>query len=205
MLAIWAGNRLHIGKVRLSSWQRQHWRWPYSNPFLHASAVCFLVLIHQTAMRDLGLNWGHWTTGSASVIFGTAVLFGGVVVATNSSTQKKLQVHFPGWSTILFQGLWVPVAEELFWRGYFQAQVGLWLTALVFGIVHASNPGTLASRVGGALYAGVLGLSFGYLRWSSGGIIAIILLHSFLNVLNHVTDKNSKLAPTRYSTPNAVP
>lgn len=188
MAGIYGLKSVRIGGISLQDWQRQRWEWNFLGPALQVAAVFVLLLTQQVRPQQLGLTFGHWTIGPWLIVVAVLVIFGGVIVLSNRRlTTKALLVHFPGWSTILFQGLFVPVAEELFWRGYFQPRVGIWIAAATFGVIHALNPGNATQRLGGVLYAGVLGLVFGYLRLITGGIVAGILLHAFVNLLNHFT------------------
>ncbi len=191
---------VRIDAMSLQEWQQRRWGWNFLSPTLHVVAVLVLLSAHAVLPHQLGLTVGHWATAPLAIVTAVVVIFGGAIVLSNRHpTTKALSVRFPGWSTTLYQGLFVPIAEELFWRGYFQAQVGIWIAAATFGVAHASNPGTATHRLGGVLYAGTLGILFGYLRLSTGGIVAGILLHAFVNVLNHCTLPDLAAAPSSKS------
>lgn len=190
---------IRIRGESLHDWQRRHFGWNYIAPFSHYVVVIIILLVNQTRWGALGVKWGHWTVVS-STVFGLTLLFFGAAIVVSNSNSGRLIIRFPGWSTLLFQGLYIPIGEELFWRGYFQLSAGLWMSAVAFGLLHALNQGSVQKRLGGALYAGILGLVFGYLRVTTGGIIAGVILHSAFNVLNHLTHLRNKPVSLALST-----
>jgi membrane protease YdiL (CAAX protease family) len=73
------------------------------------------------------------------------------------------------------------VGEELLFRGAMQDAVGMWLTILVFGLLHGGTDRllwgwTVFALLGGAIFAGVFALS--------GSLFAPILTHATINGLN---------------------
>lgn len=178
---------IRVRRMSLLEWQRLHFGWNYIGSLFNYVAVIAVLFAGQVRFAELGIRWGKWSIDPVGVSCFTLLFFGSVIVLSNYQSTKRLLIHFPGWSTLLFQGIYIPIGEELFWRGYLQQSVGLWLSVVAFGLLHALNDGPVHKRFAGALYAGVLGLVFGVLRLTTGGIVAGVILHGALNVINHVT------------------
>ena len=178
---------LPVQGMSLHEWQAKRLGWNYVSAFSHYIAIIAILLTFQFRFTELGLKWGKWSTLPIGIFYFTLLLFGSVIVLSNYQATKRLVIRFPGWSTLFFQGIYVPIGEELFWRGYLQPEVGLWLSAAAFGLIHALEQQPVRTRLAAALYAGILGLIFGLLRMMTGGIVAGVILHGVLNVTNHVT------------------
>ncbi|PIE35781.1 hypothetical protein CSA56_02835 [candidate division KSB3 bacterium] len=68
-------------------------------------------------------------------------------------------------------------AEEFFFRGVLQAQIGIWLASLVFGLVHIwSKPAIIYG-----VYTALIGLLFGGLYLWIGNLWSPILAHMVNN------------------------
>jgi membrane protease YdiL (CAAX protease family) len=65
------------------------------------------------------------------------------------------------------------VAEEIFFRGVLQANIGIWLASVVFGLAHIWKK----SAIFYGIYATMLGLLFGGLYVWSGSLWVPILAH----------------------------
>jgi membrane protease YdiL (CAAX protease family) len=63
------------------------------------------------------------------------------------------------------------LGEEIFFRGVLQPAIGLLLSSLLFGLLHAIN-------LGYALYATLMGLYLGVLYYASGGLVLPIVTHA---------------------------
>ncbi|SFM37237.1 CPBP family intramembrane glutamic endopeptidase [Halopseudomonas yangmingensis] len=86
------------------------------------------------------------------------------------------------WLTVV----WVPLAEELIFRGWlFQGlrhtRAGMWLalpaSSLIFALLHSFY------SPGGMLVIGLLGLGLGWLRWYSTSLWPCVLGHALYNAL----------------------
>lgn len=73
------------------------------------------------------------------------------------------------------------VGEELLFRGFLMNETGLWVSSLVFGIVHVPpNRNWLAWPV----FAAAMGLLLGWLCLASNTLIWAMVLHAGINYLN---------------------
>jgi membrane protease YdiL (CAAX protease family) len=82
---------------------------------------------------------------------------------------------------VLALALLSSVGEEMLFRGAMQPSLGLWITSLVFALLHIPPrrkywPWTLT--------AGVMGLCFGLLTLHSGSIAGAVVAHFIINYLN---------------------
>ncbi|MEZ4265068.1 MAG: type II CAAX endopeptidase family protein [Myxococcota bacterium] len=73
------------------------------------------------------------------------------------------------------------VGEEVLFRGAIQPFLGLWLTALIFGLLHG---GTMRRFRGWVVFAILAGLLFGALAQFTGDLLAPILCHFTVNYFN---------------------
>jgi len=73
------------------------------------------------------------------------------------------------------------LGEELLFRSFLTPLVGLWPAALLFGLLHQVRG---PSRWVWALWAFVVGLSFGALFAATGSIVGPILAHALVNGTN---------------------
>jgi membrane protease YdiL (CAAX protease family) len=83
--------------------------------------------------------------------------------------------HLATWHMALL-ALAAGVGEELLFRGALQPRVGLALTALVFGLLHALTPLYL-------VLAGIFGLYLGWLQARSGSLLVPILAHALYDAV----------------------
>jgi len=72
-------------------------------------------------------------------------------------------------------------AEEYFFRGALQSQIGVWAQALVFGALHVPFN---ARMIAWPFFAGAVGLAFGWLTHWSGNLWPAILAHATINHVN---------------------
>lgn len=83
----------------------------------------------------------------------------------------------------LFQSILLAIvsgfAEELFFRGLLQVQLGLVFASVLFGLFHIGNKKTIPY----GLYSMGIGFYFGYLFHISGNLFLPILVHIFNNFL----------------------
>jgi hypothetical protein len=73
------------------------------------------------------------------------------------------------------------VGEELLFRGLVQPWVGLWLQALLFGLLH-QMPGP--SRWAWVAWASVIGLVFGAVFAGTGSLVGPVVAHAIINGFN---------------------
>jgi uncharacterized protein len=73
------------------------------------------------------------------------------------------------------------LGEELFFRGLLQPWLGLWLQALLFGVLHQL---TGPSRWVWATWAALVGLAFGAIFALTGSIVGPFAAHALINGLN---------------------
>jgi membrane protease YdiL (CAAX protease family) len=73
------------------------------------------------------------------------------------------------------------VGEELLFRGLVQPWVGIWLQALLFGLLH-QMPGP--SRWAWVAWASVVGLVFGAVFAGTGSLLGPIVAHAIINGFN---------------------
>ncbi len=77
---------------------------------------------------------------------------------------------------ILLVALSAGVGEEVLFRGVLQFHLGLWWTALLFGLAHPLSRAYVA-------YATVAGLVLGTLAQSTGGLLASIVCHTVVDAI----------------------
>lgn len=73
------------------------------------------------------------------------------------------------------------VGEELLFRGWLMHETGLWVSSLLFGLVHFPPD---RRWLYWPFFAGATGLLLGWLYLRSGSILFPILLHAGINFLN---------------------
>ena len=73
------------------------------------------------------------------------------------------------------------VGEEFLFRGLLEPWLGLWLQAVLFGLLHQMRG---PSRWAWAVWAGIVGLLFGVLFVPTGSFVGPILAHAVINGFN---------------------
>jgi membrane protease YdiL (CAAX protease family) len=73
------------------------------------------------------------------------------------------------------------IGEELLFRGLLQPWLGLWLQALLFGLLH-QMPGP--SRWAWVAWASVIGLVFGAVFAATGSLLGPVVAHAVINGFN---------------------
>jgi len=68
------------------------------------------------------------------------------------------------------------IGEEVLFRGVLQPALGLWLTSLVFGLLHALTPAYF-------ILAAVMGAYLGWLQMASGNLLVPITVHWAYDVI----------------------
>lgn len=80
----------------------------------------------------------------------------------------------------LYLALVSSIGEELLFRGALQPFAGLWMTALLFGILHM-GPGPLSAW---SLWAALAGLLLGWIFEATGNLWPPILAHFIVNTIS---------------------
>lgn len=93
------------------------------------------------------------------------------------------------WAACVLLALVSGVAEEAFFRGAVQPQVGLVAASLIFGLAHFAPQRELWPWTGFSLLAGLL---LGGLFEATGNLLAPVLAHALINAIN------LRLLSTRY-------
>jgi membrane protease YdiL (CAAX protease family) len=89
------------------------------------------------------------------------------------------------------------VAEELFFRGVLQAQIGIWLTSVIFGLAHIWKK----TAVLYGIYATIIGLLFGGMYMWSGSLWVPMLAHvvnnfvAILYYMHYIIKPESPIVP----------
>jgi membrane protease YdiL (CAAX protease family) len=106
----------------------------------------------------------------------------------------------PRWVVV---GLWIgavavaPIAEEFFFRGLLQTflagivrnrWLAIGLTAIVFGIVHLSQPHTIVALA-------ALGVLLGYAYERTGSLVPSIMIHAVFNLKTLIWDAFAGVTP----------
>ncbi len=98
--------------------------------------------------------------------------------------------HNVDFATVLVIAIASGVAEELFFRGVLQAQIGIWFSSLVFGLVHIWKK----TAVLYGIYAALIGLLFGGMYALSGSLWVPALAHvvnNFMAILYYIHYRHS--------------
>jgi membrane protease YdiL (CAAX protease family) len=82
---------------------------------------------------------------------------------------------------ILVVALLSSVGEELLFRGLLAPWLGLWLQALLFGLLHQMRG---PSRWAWVFWAAVVGLMFGVVFAATGSLLGPVAAHALINGLN---------------------
>ncbi len=132
--------------------------------------------------------------------FGLAVVGSGDVMERNFAFARDLSEELarlipnlsaPGVAIVAF---FSSVGEELFFRGAMQDALGLWITALLFGIVHGFFDRRFLWWMAFAL---LIGIAFGVMTDWLGSLLAPTLAHFTINALNlqRLIDSRAEATP----------
>lgn len=145
---------------------------------------------------DIGALWGPYADRADAPLthqIGLGVGCGLLVVLLFrvGSTYIRWARHLDRWfrdvlgaldgREILAMAMMSSLAEEIFFRGFLQPRLGLWLTALLFGLVHFPFERRL---IPWTLSAGVMGVVFGLMVETQGTLLAAVLAHFTINFFN---------------------
>jgi uncharacterized protein len=166
--------------------------WRDSSPFLYSEP--WLVLPGVSS---------HVYSAGIGVAFGGLVAFSTRVFVTRFAWARNLHRELRpvardlSTSGIIAVALFSALGEELWFRGLLQVWVGLWLQALVFGIVHSQLRGP--SRWAWVIWAMLMGLAFGAIFELTGSLVGPIVAHALINALNLSYLKSYDPEPRRKS------
>jgi membrane protease YdiL (CAAX protease family) len=143
---------------------------------------------------QVGKTFQHWKMLITMLIVNCAVV-GGYLVLSGGTP-------YSGNEWLLTETVWVPLIEELVWRGvvftlllaglrsYYPERTStiltIWIGGVVFGLLHANNllygvpPAFVAIQV---LNAGVWGVVYSLARAKTDSIYPSMVLHSVMNLL----------------------
>lgn len=191
-----------LSTTAISRWQAVHLRWNYAYHVLFPVFPLLGLALLRSRAASYGLSLKGWRLDArvgvylaipliAFPLLGDA-LFGDLAV-------KPSVARFGLGNALVFQIIFVGFFEELLFRGFFQGEfnrvfgrpftfgstrfgLGLYVTALLFGIVHLLNPFNPLS--GGYSLDWVMfgssaafALIAGLIRERTGGLIAVSLFH----------------------------
>jgi len=184
-----------IGNDTLMAWQREHIGWNYIG--VSANFVLFFtyVFLSKKPFKHFGITFKRVNNHAGFIIL-LACLLVGFVLLSNLFSEGPLTVHFPGWSTIIFQLLFISSGEELFWRGFIQTEYTMWIASIGFGMMHfvpdvllymfTTAEFHVVSSFTHLIFATMLGLLFGWVRLKTGSVFPAILLHGLYGLSNHL-------------------
>ncbi len=135
------------------------------------------------------------------VLIAVAVLSGARAMRGTFQWAKRLEEEFRFFLAPLdLRGILVlavssGIAEETFFRAIMQPVLGLWITSLVFGLLHYPMNRRLIPWTISAI---ALGFVFGLVYQSTGSLLAVALGHGLINFfeLRHVAESSPPDAPS---------
>ncbi|MGI0141767.1 MAG: lysostaphin resistance A-like protein [Candidatus Micrarchaeales archaeon] len=102
------------------------------------------------------------------------------VIGTTIDTNAGLLLQSaPIWFYI-FTAIIAPINEEIFFRGFLVPRIGIILSALIFGVLHASYNSTFGVEI---IAAVIFGLIAGYVYKRTNSLYASIIAHILINSL----------------------
>lgn len=161
-----------------------------------AIALVWMWLRGEPMVRVLvpGLTGRQGVPAQAAIgaLFGLMVVGLGRVMEAKLEFARRLSAELAGLLPPLSLGgvavaaVTSSVAEEMLFRGALQDQLGqthlsVWVVAILFGVVH----GFFERRfLWWMIFAGLMGLAFGYMVLLLGGLLAPIVAHFTINFIN---------------------
>lgn len=140
--------------------------------------------LERLAPRDLGgwatALWLGAGTG-ALMVAGSRLLVTRFVWAAKLAAELRAVVGELGRGEALAVAVLSGFGEEVLFRGVLQPFLGLWLSALLFGMLHI---GPNRHFWPWTLMAGTAGLIFGTMFMVTGNLMAPVLAHGVVNYLN---------------------
>jgi len=151
--------------------------WRDNLPFVYEDP--WLVLpgfVSHAYSLAIGLGFG------ALVAFSTRVFVVRFAWARNLHQELRPVARNLSASGIAAVAAFSALGEELWFRGLLQPWLGIWLQALIFGVIHSQIRGP--ARWAWVLWATIMGLAFGALFALTGSLAGPIAAHALINWLN---------------------
>lgn len=128
---------------------------------------------------------------AAQVALGVGVGLGVVLLSRLGSTMFEWSRQLDRWfrdvlgsldgREIFAMAAMSSLAEEVFFRGFLQPRLGLWPTAILFGLVHFPFERRL---IPWTISATAMGAVFGWMVETQGTLLAAVLAHFTVNYFN---------------------
>ncbi len=158
-------------------------------PFVAFSYMLNKGMTPQEIVQSLGLSRKKLTMmiiGIGIVVFfalftlDVLVNLASSVIGTTIDTNAGLLLQSaPIWFYI-FTAIIAPINEEIFFRGFLVPRIGIILSALIFGVLHASYNSTFGVEI---IAAVIFGLIAGYVYKRTNSLYASIIAHILINSL----------------------
>lgn len=149
------------------------WTWARGLPPIHL------------AWRGGSLAW--WLQLLIGVGFGLVVVQLGKIIERRFEFARRLSDELTtlipalNIQEVVIAAFFSSIAEEVFFRGAMQDALGFWLTAAAFMVVH----GFFERRyMWWMIFAGVMGMAFGWMMLALGTLIAPVAAHFTINAIN---------------------
>jgi membrane protease YdiL (CAAX protease family) len=158
---------------------------------------CILAFLPRVSFRAAGVRWKQEQHSLRPVtMIGVATIAGATITAAATTSSPNISLEW-----LAFQATMPGLDEELFMRGlllllFHQAfgkgltiggaatGWGLWLTTLLFGLLHGvtAGEGGVSVSIAAILSTGFTGFIAGWMRERTGSLMAPVLFHNGFNV-----------------------
>ncbi|MEM0094526.1 MAG: type II CAAX endopeptidase family protein [Candidatus Micrarchaeaceae archaeon] len=156
-------------------------------------SVPIAYLLHREplpmVLDEIGLSKGHISAKFIGIgillfvaVFVFELLLSAFVTATGISINTNvgaLLFGAPGWF-IFFSFIIAPIDEEVLFRGFLVPRIGIFWSALIFGILHAGYMSSFGIDIVAAFIFGILA---GYVFKKTKSLYPSIIAHIFVNML----------------------
>jgi membrane protease YdiL (CAAX protease family) len=115
---------------------------------------------------------------AGAVLAASGALRGTFGWARRLEEEFRLLVSPLTWGEAAFLAVASGFVEELFFRAILQPELGLWLTSLLFGLLHYPMNRRMVAWTG---LAAVMGLVFGVVYLRTGSLLAVSVAHGLVN------------------------
>jgi membrane protease YdiL (CAAX protease family) len=163
--------------------------WRNESPFVYPTAWLSLPSpMNHAYSLAIGCAFG------ALVVVATRVLVVRYAWARNLHRELRPIARTLSASSICLLALFSAFGEELLFRGLLQPWIGLWLSTLLFAIVHQLRG---PSRWVWVAWAGLVGLMLGLILEATGSLVGCIAAHVIINWVNLTYLKTHDPEPQR--------